>query len=60
MIEFIKRFFNYEKQIFDKLDVKQKIFILILFLISLWIILRLLIWAVDVNTEEGLIKCQVL
>jgi len=49
MIEFIKSFFKYEKQIFDKLNVKQKTFILILLLISLWIILRLLTWVVDVN-----------
>ena len=49
MIEFVKRFLKYEKQIFDKLNVKQKTFILFMLLISLWIILRLLLWTVDVN-----------
>ncbi len=52
MIEFVIRFFKYQKQIFDKLNVKQKIFILFLLLISLWIILRLLLWAVDVNAQK--------
>ena len=51
MIEFVKRFFRHEKSIFDKLDFRQKILILILLLISLWIILKLCIWAVNIGPQ---------